>query len=571
MRLSKEFFYTLREDSKDEDSVSGNLLVKSGMIKKVNNGIYMNMPLGQKVSQNVIKIVRECMDETGANEVSMPHMLPMDYFEASGRADGFGSSMFRFKDRFGRPYALGPTHEEFFVFAAQSKVKSYRDLPFNIYQIGEKYRDELRPRLGLIRVREFIMKDAYSFDADEESMHESYMKMFNAYHKIFTRVGLNYNVVKADTGVMGGLLSEEFQAITDTGEDILVLCDSCDYASNIEVSKCVPASNFEENFENEEERNYSEVYTPNAGTIEDVTNYLNLPVSKFVKTMIYKIDNNFYACMVNADREINEVKLSKLLGASEVALAEEDDVIKITNAKVGFAGPTGLDITIPLDEDIKVKKNFIVGAHNSAHHFIDVNLKDFEPEIIADIKNIKEGDVCPKCGGKIHFKKGIEVGNTFKLGTKYSEKLGLNYLDKDNKLHPVQMGCYGIGIGRIIASVVEQSHDDKGIIWPMNIAPFKVAIVLIDRKNESQVEVAEKLYSNLTSAGIDTLLDDRDERVGVKFNDMELIGIPIRITVGKKVNDGELEVKLRDEEDIRICKIAEIENLVTELVNERMK
>ncbi len=569
MRLSKEFFYTLREDTKDEDSTSGNLLVKSGMIKKVSNGIYMNMPLGQKVSQNVIKIVRECMDETGANEVSMPHMLPMEYFEASGRAEGFGSSMFKFNDRFNRPYALGPTHEEFFVYAAQSKVKSYRDLPFNIYQIGEKYRDELRPRLGLIRVREFIMKDAYSFDVDEESMHESYMKMFNAYHKIFTRVGINYNVVKADTGVMGGLLSEEFQAITDVGEDILVLCDSCDYASNIEVSKCVEKIHDES--ENEEIKNYTEVYTPNSGTIEEVTNYLNLPVSKFVKTMIYNIDGKFYACMVDADREINEVKLSKLLNASNVALAEEDDVIRITNAKVGFAGPVGLSIPIIMDEDIKCKKNFIVGANKSDYHCIDVNLKDFEAEIVADIKNIKEGDICPKCGGKIHFKKGIEVGNTFKLGTKYSEKLGLNYLDKDNKLHPVQMGCYGIGIGRIIAAVVEQHHDEKGIIWPMNIAPFKVAIVLIDRKNEEQVAVAEKIYSDLRAKGIDTVLDDRDERVGVKFNDMELIGIPIRITVGKKVVEGEVEVKLRDELENTTCKIDEIQKVVEEIIEKKNK
>ena len=567
MRLSKEFFYTLREDSKDEDSISGNLLVKSGMIKKVSNGVYMNMPLGQRVSQKVIQIVRECMNETGANEVSMPHMLPMEYFEASGRAGGFGSSMFQFKDRYGRPYALGPTHEEFFVYAAQSKVKSYRDLPFNIYQIGEKYRDEMRPRLGLIRVREFIMKDAYSFDADEESMHESYMKMFNAYHKIFTRMGINYNVVTADTGIMGGLLSEEFQAITDTGEDILVLCDSCDYASNIEVSKCVanPVQ------DNEDERNYSKVHTPNAGTIEEITSYLQLPVNKFVKTMIYQIDDKFYACMVNADREINEVKLTKLLKASNVALASEEDVMRITNARVGFAGPVGLEIPIIMDEDIQGKKNFIVGANESDYHLIDVNLKDFTPAIIADIKNIKEGDTCPKCGGKIHFKKGIEIGNTFKLGTKYSEKLGLNYLDKDNQLHPVQMGCYGIGIGRIIASVIEQNHDKKGIIWPMNIAPFKVAIVLIDKKNETQVEVAETLYKEMTASGIDVILDDRDERVGVKFNDMELIGIPVRVTVGKKVNDGEVELKLRDEADARICKIEEVQEVVKQIIAERMK
>ncbi len=558
MRLSKDFFYTLREDAKDEDSVSGNLLVKSGMIKKVSNGIYMNMPLGERVSKNVMKIIRDCMNEAGASEVSMPHVLPMDYFEASGRASSFGKSIFKLNDRYGRPYALGPTHEEFFVLAALSKVKSYRDLPFTIYQIGEKYRDEVRPRLGLIRVREFIMKDAYSFDVDEEGMQESYQKMFDAYHKIFTKVGLKYNVVKADTGVMGGLLSEEFQAITDTGEDILVLCDSCDFASNIEVSKCVKNSNIED----EVEKDYSEVYTPNAGTIEDVTNFLGLPVNKFVKTMIYKIDDKFYACMVEADREVNEVKVQKLLGANEIELASEEDVNRITNARIGFAGPIGLEIPIIMDENITCKKNFIVGANKSDYHLKDVNLKDFKADIIADIKNIKEGDTCPKCGGKIHFKKGIEVGNTFKLGTKYSEKLGLNYLDKDNKLNPVQMGCYGIGVGRIIAAAIEQNHDEKGIIWPMSIAPYKVAIVLIDAKNDLQRETAESLYKELNDLEIDTILDDRNERPGVKFNDMELIGIPIRITIGKKINDGEIEIKLRNSEDIRIIKA---ENAVEEI------
>ena len=558
MRLSTDFFYTLREDVKDEDSVSGNLLVKSGMIKKVSNGIYMNMPLGERVSKKVIDIVREEMNKAGASEVSMPHMLPMDYFEASGRAENFGSSMFRFNDRYGRKFALGPTHEEFFVFAAQSKVKSYKDMPFTIYQIGDKYRDEARPRLGLIRVREFIMKDAYSFDVDEEGMQESYKKMFDAYHKIFTRIGLKYNVVRADTGVMGGLLSEEFQAITDVGEDILVLCDSCDYASNIEVSSCVAKKEIEQ----EEEKEYSEVYTPNAGSIEDVTSYLNLPVNKFVKTMIYKVDDKFYACMVEADREVNEVKVLKILGGNEIELASEEDVNRITNAKVGFAGPIGLEIPIIMDENIKVKKNFIVGANKSDYHYQDVNLKDFKPEMIADIKNIREGDICPNCGGKIYFKKGIEIGNTFKLGTKYSEKLGLNYLDKENKLHPVQMGCYGIGIGRIIAATIEQNHDEKGIIWPMEIAPYKVAIVIIDRKNEVQKESAEKLYEELNQLGVDAILDDRDERAGVKFNDMELIGIPIRITIGKKITDGEIEIKLRTESEAKIVKI---ENVLEEI------
>ena len=567
MRLSKDFFYTLREDAKDEDSVSGNLLVKAGFIKKVSNGIYLNMPLGEIVSQNIIKIVREEMNNAGANEVSMPHLLPMEYFERSGRASGFGPSMFKLNDRYSKPYALGPTHEEFFVYAAQSKVKSYKDLPFNLYQIGDKYRDEPRPRLGLIRVREFIMKDAYSFDANEEGLHESYMKMFNAYHNIFTRLGLNYKVVRADTGVMGGLLSEEFQAVTDTGEDILVLCDSCDYASNIEVSKCVLKTKVED----EKEKNYEEVYTPNSGTIEEVTNFLKLPVDKFVKTMIYNIDGKLYAVMVPADREVNEVKLQKLFKAEVVELATEEQVEQVTNARVGFAGPVGLSIPVIMDEDINTKKNFIVGANKSDYHLINVNLKDFKPEYIADVKNIKEGDTCPICGGKVYFKKGIEVGNTFKLGTKYSEKLGLNYLDKENKLNPVHMGCYGIGIGRNMAAVVDQSHDDKGIIWPMNIAPFKVALVLIDNKNEDQVKVAEDLYSNLTKAGIEVIYDDRDERAGVKFADMELIGIPIRVTVGKKVTEGKVELKLRTAQESEVYNISEIENVIKQIIEKEVK
>lgn len=567
MRLSKDFFYTLREDAKDEDSTSGNLLVKSGMIKKVSNGIYLNMPLGQRVSQKVIQIVRNCMNEAGANEISMPHMLPMEYFEASGRADGFGSSMFRFQDRYGRLYALGPTHEEFFVYAAQSKIRSYRDMPFNLYQIGEKYRDEPRPRLGLIRVREFIMKDAYSFDADEESMKVSYAKMVKAYHKIFSTIGIQYQVVKADTGIMGGLLSEEFQAVTDVGEDTLVLCDGCEYSSNIEVSQCITGQEQEE----EEERHYEEVHTPNAGSIEDVTNYLHLPAEKFVKTMIYHIDDQFYACMVAGDREINEVKLQKLLQATSVELASEEDVVRITNAKVGFAGPIGLSIPIIMDEDVAKKKNFIVGANRSDYHFKDVNVKDFTPWKIADIKNVKEGDICPVCGGKLYFKKGIEIGNTFLLGTKYSEKLGLQYLTPDNQRRPVQMGCYGIGIGRIIAASIEQNHDEKGICWPMKIAPYQVAIVLIDPKNEQQKEVAEKIYQDCQEVGVEAILDDREERAGVKFNDMDLIGIPIRVTVGKKVGEGQVEMKQRREEEAVLVPIEEIVGKVKELVDEGMK
>ncbi len=559
MRLSENFFYTLREDMKDEDSESGNLLVKSGMFKKVGNGIYMKLPLGNKVVENVKNIVRKNMNEAGAQEVTMPMLLPVDVFKKSGRYDIFGSSIFKLNDRYNREYALGPTHEEFFVLAAMMKSKSYKDLPYTLYQIGNKYRDEVRPRLGLIRTREFTMKDAYSFDIDQESSDISYKKQFEAYNKICKELGLNYVVVRADTGVMGGLLSEEFQAVTDVGEDILVLCDRCDYASNIEVSACVD----EEETAQEEQKSVEKVHTPNAGTIEEVSAFLNEKPEKFVKTLIYKADDKFYACLVQGNKEINEVKLQKLLKANEVALAEAEDVIKITNANVGFAGPIGLDIPVIMDNGVKHMKNFVVGANETDYHYKNVNITDFKADYVADIRNVQEGELCPNCKhGHLQFKKGIEVGNTFKLGTKYSESLGLNYLDQNNELKPVVMGCYGIGIERLVAAIVEQNHDEKGIIWPMNIAPYKVCIVLISNKDEKQVEVSESLYNQLTQMGIDTILDDRDERPGVKFNDMDLIGIPIRITVGKKVNDGIVELKMRNSDEVQEVKIEDVIKLL---------
>lgn len=526
------------------------------MFKKIGNGIYMKMPLGQKVVENVKNIVRKHMNEAGAQEVTMPLLLPIEAFEKSGRYSAFGPSIFQLRDRYNRPYVLGPTHEEFFVLAAMMKAKSYKDFPYTLYQIGNKYRDEIRPRLGLIRTREFTMKDAYSFDVDQEASDISYQKQYEAYHRICKEVGLNYVVVKADAGVMGGLLSEEFQAITDVGEDILVLCDQCDYASNIEVSKCEEV----EQTEKEEKKQIEKVHTPSAGTIEQVSEFLQEKPEKFVKTLIYKADDKFYACLVPGDREINEVKLTKLLGASqEVTLAEEADVERITNAKVGFAGPVGISIPVIMDKSVAQMQNFIVGANETDYHYKNVNVEDFIVELVADIKNIREGDVCPHCHkGHVYFKKGIEVGNTFKLGTKYSDSLGLNYSDENNELKPVVMGCYGIGIERIIAAVVEQNHDEKGIIWPMNIAPYKVEIVLINPKDEKQKEVAEQLYKQLNDLGIDTLLDDRNERPGVKFNDMDLIGIPVRITVGKKVEQNQVEIKKRTEEQSKDVDISEI-------------
>ena len=560
MKLKNSFFYTLREEVKDEDSKSGNLLVRSGMIKKVSNGIYMYMPLGLKVVRNIEAVIRDEMNKAGALELLMPCLIPEDIYIASGRRDNFGSNMFSLKDRYDRAYVLGPTHEELFAKAAFEHIKSYKDMPFNLYQIGTKYRDETRPRYGLIRVREFIMKDAYSFDVDEKGLDVSYQKMFDAYVNIFDRLGLSYKIVKASTGAMGGSLSEEFQAVTDIGEDVLVLCDNCDYASNLEVSECISNK-----VESEELLLPKElVFTPHAKTIKEISSYLGLSEDKFVKTLIYKIDDSFYAVMVPGNRDVNETKLLKLLNANECTLATALDVEAITGAQVGFAGPIDINIPIVMDENIKLMHNFIVGANTTDYHFKNVNCNDFEVTYVGDIKNVKEGDLCPKCGKPLVFKKGIEVGNTFKLGTKYAKSLNLQYLDKNNQLQYVVMGSYGIGIGRIMASVAEQYADDNGIAWPSIIAPFKVAIVVINTKDIDQVNFANQLYNDLRELNIDVVLDDRDERPGVKFNDMDLIGAPIRVTVGKKAVENIAEFKLRGTNVVKEYNRMEIIQKITE-------
>lgn len=566
MKLSENFFYTLREDLKDEESVSGNLLVKSGMFKKIGNGIYMKMPLGQKVAENVKAVIRKHMNTAGALELKMPMILPIDVFEKSGRYELFGSSIFKLKDRYNRPYVLGPTHEEFFAIAAMMKANSYKDFPYTLYQIGNKYRDEIRPRLGLIRTREFTMKDAYSFDIGGEQSDISYQKQFEAYHKIFTEVGLEYVVVTADTGVMGGLLSEEFQAISDVGEDILVLCDTCEYASNIEVAPLIT----QKQEDTEEKLAYKEVYTPDCKTIEDVCNFLKLDIKKSVKALMFNVDGNLCLCFVPGEREVNTTKLGKLLNAKEIEMATEEEIVSNSNSVPGFTGPIGLlvnsGVKIIIDEEVFKIRNSCVGANKKDYHYINANIEDFKYDYRGDICQVKENDVCPKCGNKLYFKKGIEVGNTFKLGTKYSESLGLKFLDEKNELQPVVMGCYGIGVERIVAAIVEQNHDEKGIIWPMNIAPYKVGIVLISNKDEKQKEAAEGLYTNLSEIGIDVILDDREERPGVKFNDMDLIGIPIRIVVGKKVEENKIELKLRHAEEIELVDIPDVIEKVKEII-----
>lgn len=562
MKLKNSYFYTLRENAKDEDSTSGNLLVRSGMIKKVSSGIYMYLPLGLKVLDNIKKIIKEEMDKTGATELLMPSLIPEEIYDVCGRNQALGSSMFHLKDRYNKPYVLGPTHEELFAIAAKSMVRSYKDLPFTIYQDAPKYRDEARPRFGLIRVREFFMKDAYSFDKDEEGLSESYKKMYDAYKNIFDRIGLNYAIVRADTGVMGGSLSEEFQAITDIGEDVLVLCDKCNYASNMEIATHKIET------KKETKKALELVATPNAKTIDEVCSYLNLDVTKSVKALLMNANDELVAFFIRGDRELNETKVTKLLNCEEVLFAS-DELISKSNAAPGYTGPINLKgAKIIIDEEVKTMTNFVVGANKEGYHYINANLSDFNYDLCADIVNVKENDICPNCGGKLYFKKGIEIGNTFKLGTKYSEKFGLTYLDENNKSNPVVMGCYGIGPGRIFASLVEQNNDEKGIIFPLSVAPFKVCIAALNTKDDTCMEVANKLYDELNKAGIDTLLDDRDERPGVKFNDLDLLGIPIRITLGKKLSENKVEFKLRKETESIDLDLNDVVNHIKEYLHE---
>ena len=553
MKLKNAYFYTLREDARDEDSISGNLLVKAGYIKKTSAGVYMMLPMGLRVQNKIEEIIRKHMNETGAQEVKMPALIAAEYYEESGRMKGFGPSIFKLKDRNNKDMVLGPTHEELFAYAAKSMIRSYKNMPFNLYQFQTKYRDEPRARFGLVRVKEFVMKDAYSFDADEKGLDESYMKMFNAYKKSFDEMGIDYRIVKADTGVMGGLLSEEFQAIAPLGEDTLVYCDECGYSSNLEVGKVVRTP-----------RNYTEeaktkelVETPHCESIEAVAKYLKLDLADTVKALLMNVDGKLVVLFINGERELNESKVLKLLGASEINFAD-DELIATSNAVPGYCGPIDLNCKVVVDEEVLQMRNFCCGGNQKGYHYINVNPEDIRYDIVGDIVNTKEGDLCPVCGKPLNFTKGIEIGNTFKLGTKYSKAMDLQYADVDNKLQDVWMGSYGIGLGRTMAAIVEQSHDDKGIIWPENIAPYKAIILIMSTKDEAQCKIANDLYDELNRLGVECILDDRDERPGVKFNDSDLIGVPYRITVGKKAAEGILEFKERKAEAAEELTIKEV-------------
>lgn len=555
MKLSKMLISTLREVPGEAEIASHKLMLRAGMIRKSATGIYTFMPNGVRVLKNVENIVREEMDRAGAQEFLASALIPADLWQESGRWDVMGPEMFRVKDRNGRDFCLGPTHEEVFTDLARNEIKSYKQLPLKLYQIQTKYRDERRPRFGVMRSREFIMKDAYSFDKDNECLDISYMKMYEAYNKIFTRCDLEFSAVEADSGAMGGSGSAEFMVKSDIGEDEIAFCTSCSYAANTEKA----TSKLEE-VEREVEKELKKTETPNVRTIEELVAFFNTNDKKFAKTLIYKADDKVVGVMVRGDRSLNETKVSNALGGvMELEMADAETVLNATSAEIGFAGPIGLKVDILLvDEEVTRMSNFIVGANDTGYHYENVNYERDFKGIVGDYKLVSEGDMCPKCGSPINIRRGVEVGHIFKLGTKYSQAMGANYLDENGKSVPLVMGCYGIGVNRTVAAIIEQHHDENGIIWPMAVAPYKVIIMPANVKDEEQMKMAEKIYEELKSRGIDVLLDDRNERVGVKFKDSDLIGIPIRVTVGKKIVEDIVEFKLRKNQDIEEVKIEAI-------------
>lgn len=544
MRMSQLLFSTQREVPSEAEAESHVLLLKAGMIRRLAAGVYALMPLGFRVFKKIENIIREEMDAAGAQELVMSAFLPAEYYQQSGRWDVFGTEMVKFKDRNGRDFCLGPTHEEIFAHVLRQELQSYKAMPRTVYQIQTKYRDERRPRFGMIRCREFVMKDAYSFDVDEAGLDESYDKMYDAYCKIFDRCGLDYVVVQADTGAMGGSGSQEFMVKSDIGDDTIISCPTCGYAANAELAACPdPAVTAEE-----EMKAVEKVHTPNVGTIAELVGFFGLTAEKFAKTLLYVADGEIVAAMIRGDREINETKLKNFLKCTNLDLASPADVREATGAEVGFAGPIGLKKVkrIIADKEVPLMRNFLVGANETDYHFININYgRDFTADDVADIRLIEHGDPCPVCGAAAELAKTIEVGHIFKLGTKYSVAMGCMYLDQDAQQKPCVMGSYGIGLNRTMQAIIEQSQDEDGIIWPDSVAPYSAIVVPVSIANDAQRELAEQVYQKLCEAGIETLIDDRDERAGVKFKDADLIGIPHRINVGRQAAEGVVEYKQR--------------------------
>lgn len=565
MRTSKLYAPTLRQTPAEAEVPSHQLMLRAGFIRKVAGGVYTYLPLAWRTLRKIEQIVREEMDAKGGQELALPIVQPAELWKETGRWEVFGEEMFRLVDRHNREFCLGPTHEEIITDLVRNEVRSYKQLPLLLYQIQNKYRDEIRPRFGLMRGREFIMKDAYSFDKDEEGLDKSYNDMYDAYSRVFSRCGLTFRPVEADGGAIGNATTHEFTVLAETGESDIVYCENCDYAANSEKSELktiIPPA--------EDELPLEKVYTPHTKTIEAVAQYLNTPLEKNIKAVIFQNEKDQVICaFVRGDHEVNDVKLQNVTGAITLKMAEES-AIRAIGGVPGFMSPIGLskDAIIVVDPTVMEMHNAVCGANEEDHHYKNANPKrDFGDVIVADIRLIQAGDPCPHCGSPVKMTHGIEVGQVFKLGTKYSEALGATFLDENGKEKPLIMGCYGIGVSRTMAAAIEQFHDEHGIIWPAAIAPFEVVIVPISSKDEAQMEVAEKLYAQLKEAGVDVLLDDRKERAGVKFKDADLIGYPLRITVSPKLlPENQVEIKVRKNGETTNVNIADCTKTVREML-----
>ena len=569
MLATKLYAPTLREVPSDADVVSQQLMLRAGFMRKTANGLYSFLPLGWRSIKKIEAIVREEMDRASAQEIMMPILQPAEIWKESGRWNAYGAEMMRINDRHDNEFCLGPTHEEMITTLVKNEINSYRQLPVNLYQIQSKFRDERRPRYGLMRSREFIMKDAYSFDVDEAGLEESYKSMYDAYTRIFNRCGLTFRPVEADSGAIGGSGTHEFMAIAEAGEADIVYCTKCDYAANIEIGKPGIMKQEEEALQE-----LSVVDTPNASSIEAVGEMLNLPLHKTIKAVVFSIDGKVVLAIVRGDHEVNEVAVQHaVLGSVEPEMATPEELEKV-GLTAGFISPVGLqqteEFTIVVDESVMETYNVCGGANKKDAHYVNINPKrDFNVEdiIVAPIRLITKDDVCPTCGGSLEHAKGIEVGQVFKLGTKYSEALQATFLDQNGRPNPMIMGCYGIGVSRTLAAAIEQYHDENGIIWPRSIAPFEAVIVPINAKDEALMSTSETIYSALQEAGVDVLLDDRKDRAGVKFKDADLIGYPLRITVSKNtLENNEVEIQIRKTGEALSCAIDSVATKVTELL-----
>jgi prolyl-tRNA synthetase len=564
MRVSGFFLNTEREAPAEAEVVSHILMVRAFMIRKLATGIFTYLPMGYRVIRKIEQIVRECMNEEGAIELLMPAVQPAELWQESGRWSKFGKELLRFKDRHDRDCCMGPTHEEVITEIARSFIKSYKQMPVNLYHIQGKFRDEVRPRFGVMRAREFIMKDAYSFDKDEKSAALSYEKMRRAYCKIFERCGLKYKMVDADSGPIGGDLSNEFMVLAQTGEDAVISCDSCDYAANLEKAAALPV---EFTVDIKTPAKPLPINTPGAHTVEAVAEFLNVSVQEVVKTIILKADDKFVAVLVRGDHEVNLIKVKNFMKTAYAEMAEAKDIEEISGP-VGFSGPVGLKIPILVDYSVEKLPAMVVGGNEKDTHIIGVRLNvDFKADAVGDFRAALPGDICPKCGGRYELTRGIEVGHIFYLGTKYSESMQANFTDADGAKKPIIMGCYGVGVSRIAAAAIEQNHDDAGIIWPVPIAPFEAAVIPLNANDPNICAAAEEIYAALKTAGEDVIIDDRDERAGVKLSDADLIGYPVRIIIGQKsYKEGCAEIRLRSGGETFLIKFADVPAKIRELL-----